>query len=58
MGIFTSKIALGVLAGGITLGGAGVCMFTGTDTLDKASAYVTNSSERIIQFASKRKVID
>ena len=42
MAIFTSKIALGVLAGGITLGGAGL-LFSGTDTLDRASAWTEDA---------------
>jgi len=49
VGIFTSKIALGILAGGFTLAGAGL-LFNGTETLDRASAFVQNSGERLTQF--------
>jgi hypothetical protein len=39
MGLFTSKIAIGVLAGGFTLAGAGL-LFNGSETLQNASNFV------------------
>lgn len=49
MGIFTSKIAIGILAGGFTLAGAGL-LFTGSDTLSNASTFVSNAGERLMQY--------
>lgn len=50
MGLFTSKIALSVIAGGgITLGALGLT-FGGTETLQKATSYVQDAGERLLQF--------
>ena len=50
MGLLSSKIGIAVLAGGtITLGGLGL-LFNGSETLQDASNYVRDSSEKIIQY--------
>lgn len=49
MGLFTSKIAIGVLAGGFTLAGAGL-LFTGSETLQNASSFVQQAGNKITQF--------
>jgi chromosome segregation ATPase len=51
MGLFTSKIALGVLAGGFTLAGAGL-LFNGSDTLKNASQFVQDAGNKITQYES------
>jgi chromosome segregation ATPase len=51
MGLFTSKIFAGVLAGGFTLAGAGL-LFTGHNTLQDANAFVKDSSNKLVQFES------
>lgn len=51
MGLFTSKIFAGVLAGGFTLAGAGL-LFTGTDKLQDASDFVNDAKNRLVQFES------
>lgn len=49
MGLFSSKIAIGVLAGGFTLAGAGL-LFNGTQTLQDASTYVQDAGNRLVQY--------
>jgi chromosome segregation ATPase len=49
MGLFTSKIAIGVLAGGFTLGGAGL-LFNGSETLQNASNFVKDAGAKITQY--------
>jgi chromosome segregation ATPase len=56
MGLFTSKIALGVLAGGFTLGGAGL-LFTGSDTLQNASNFVKDAGNKIVQYQSNQDAL-
>jgi chromosome segregation ATPase len=53
MGLFTSKIFLGVIAGGFTLAGAGL-VFTGHDTLQNANSYVQDASAKLVQFQSNQ----
>lgn len=49
MGLFTSKIAVGLMAGSVTLGGLGL-LFTGTDKLEQASQYVQETTAKITQY--------
>jgi chromosome segregation ATPase len=56
MGIFTSKIFIGVIAGGFTLAGAGL-LFTGADTLKDASEYVKDASTRLVQFEENEAIL-
>jgi chromosome segregation ATPase len=51
MGLFTSKIINGVIAGGFTLGGAGL-LWGGHDTLQNANQFVQDSGAKITQYAS------
>jgi chromosome segregation ATPase len=51
MGLFTSKIAIGVLTGGFTLAGAGL-LFSGSETLQNASLFVKDAGSKIIQYES------
>jgi hypothetical protein len=51
MGLFTSKIAIGVLAGGFTLAGAGL-LFNGSETLKNASNFVKDAGNKITQYES------
>jgi peptidoglycan hydrolase CwlO-like protein len=53
MGLFTSKIITGVLAGGFTLGGAGL-LFGGTQTLSDASQFVKDQGNKIVQYESNQ----
>lgn len=51
MGLFTSKIVVGVLAGGFSLAGAGL-LFDGSATLENASNYVKDAGSRLTQYES------
>lgn len=51
MGLFTSKIAIGVLTGGFTLAGAGL-LFSGSETLQNASNFVKDAGNKITQYES------
>jgi chromosome segregation ATPase len=53
MGLFASKIFTGVLAGGITLAGAGLA-FTGHDTLQDANNYVKDSASKLVQLQNNQ----
>lgn len=54
--LFKSKIITGVLAGGFTLGAAGL-LFTGTDTLEKASDFVRDAGGKISQYEQNENAL-
>jgi chromosome segregation ATPase len=49
MGVFSSKIIVGVIAGGFSLGGAGL-LFTGGQQLEDASNFVNEAKGKIVQY--------
>lgn len=49
MGLFASKIGIGVLAGSFSLGAAGL-LFSGSETLQNASNFVKDAGNRLVQF--------
>lgn len=56
MPLFTSKIAAGILAGGFTLGAAGL-LFVGADKLEDASNYVKETTLELIQFEENENTL-
>ncbi|WP_340371502.1 hypothetical protein [Peribacillus sp. FSL E2-0218] len=56
MGLFTSKIAAGVVLGSFTLAGAGL-VFTGTGTLQQATDFVKEAGSKLTQFEGNEKIL-
>jgi chromosome segregation ATPase len=56
MGLFTSKIAIGVLAGGFTLAGAGL-LFNGSQTLQDATNWAKDAGNKITQYESNESTL-
>lgn len=56
MGLFTSKIAIGVLTGGFSLGSASL-LFTGTETLHNATTYVKEAGTNLIEFKGNEQTL-
>jgi chromosome segregation ATPase len=56
MGIFTSKIITGVIAGGFTLAGAGL-LFSGSDTLHNATSFVKDAGARLAQYEQNENTL-
>lgn len=56
MGLFTSKIFVGVMAGTVTLGGLGL-LFNGSETLEKASNFVRESTSNIVKYEDNENAL-